>query len=116
MLVGANLSEARLTNTHMARAQLSGATLASTDLSGADLRDADLSGANLTQANLANADLTGTDLRGANLTRAYGLTPANDGAAKLDEAVTCPDGTLATGRTCVRRGGTTSPALGRAAP
>lgn len=63
--VGANFSNAYLTEANVREGDLRGAVLTSANLS-----EADLSGANLEEADLSEADLSGADVRGTNLCRA----------------------------------------------
>ncbi len=66
-LTAADLSRADLGGADLSAANLTGATLVQSTLSEARLQEADLSGANLTQADLSGANLAGTVLTGANL-------------------------------------------------
>jgi len=78
--MGANLSEADLSQANLilgdlsqanlSRAELSGAILNRADLSGADLRKARLNGSDLSQANLIGSDLSQASLMNSNLLRA----------------------------------------------
>jgi uncharacterized protein YjbI with pentapeptide repeats len=74
-LVGADLSQADLSETHLrysnlSQADLSGAKLARANISEANLSQANLSGANLYLANISFTDLTIANLSGADLSRA----------------------------------------------
>jgi hypothetical protein len=75
-LWGAHLNKADLTGAHLNRADLYQADLRGADLRGADLRGADLTQANLrrailNEALLSYATLVDTDLRGANLSSCH---------------------------------------------
>jgi hypothetical protein len=95
MLVGQNLSHARLNGATLREAQMDRVNLTSAELRGADLKDArlelaqaveaDLGTARLESAKLRGADLTWSDLRGAFLGRAD-LRDAQLDRAKLSGA------------------------------
>ena len=65
VLIGADLTGARLPRVHLAGARLDGANLTEAHLPSANLTGVDLRGARLSRADLRSADLTGADLRGA---------------------------------------------------
>lgn len=76
----ANLSQASLIEARLRQATLTAANLAEADLTGADLSEANLSEADLSAANLRQTNLSYSRLRGAN------LSGANLGQANLEGA------------------------------
>lgn len=82
VLVGANITQARLWGTKLGGADLRGANLAEAALYRAILHGTTLCEANLERVHLEGAKLENADLRGANLT-----------GAMCDELTTLPDGT-----------------------
>lgn len=85
-LTDANLTQASLVDARLRQAYLAGATLTSADLTRADLTDANLSEADLKAANLRQVNLTNGGLEGADLSQAN-LEGANLAGANLEGSV-----------------------------
>lgn len=87
-LSGARFSGANLTGAKLVESTLSGAQFLGANLSQADLSDCQAEGAGFGAANLSDATLFGSNLKGATLTRST-LKRADLRASRLEEARLC---------------------------